>query len=47
MSNRKLVTVARAGLAGEIKHIRTERGLTLEFVCDRLKWEQSKVSRML
>jgi hypothetical protein len=46
MSSKKLVTVVRAGLAGEIKHIRTERGLILDFVCGRLKWEQSKVSRM-
>jgi hypothetical protein len=38
----KLVTVVQSGLAWDIKHIRTQCGLTLEDVCDK----QSKLSRM-
>jgi hypothetical protein len=46
MSNKKLVGVVRAGVAGEIEHIRNQRGLTLDVVCTRMKWQQSKLSRM-
>jgi transcriptional regulator with XRE-family HTH domain len=42
----KLVTVVQSGLAWDIKHIRTQCGLTLEDVCDKLRWQQSKLSRM-
>src|SRR5882757_7046250 len=42
----KLVTVVPSGLAWDIKHIRTQCGLTLEDVCDKLRWQQSKLSRM-
>jgi hypothetical protein len=43
----KLVTVVQSGLAWDIKHIRAQCGLTLEDVCDKLRWQQSKLSRML
>lgn len=46
MSNKKLVGVVLAGVAGEIQHIRNKRGLTLDVVCTRMKWQQSKLSRM-
>jgi hypothetical protein len=46
MSRKKLVGVVRAGVAGEIEHIRNQRGLTLDVVCTRMKWQQSKLSRM-
>jgi transcriptional regulator with XRE-family HTH domain len=42
----KLVTVVQSGLAWDIKDIRDQRGLTLEDVCDKLRWQQSKLSRM-
>jgi transcriptional regulator with XRE-family HTH domain len=42
----KLVTVVWSGLAGEVRHIRNRRNLSLEVVCDQLGWQQSKLSRM-
>jgi transcriptional regulator with XRE-family HTH domain len=42
----KLVTVVQSGLAWDLKDIRNQRGLTLEDVCDKLRWQQSKLSRM-
>jgi hypothetical protein len=33
-------------LAWDLKHIRNQAGLTLEDVCLKLKWQQSKLSRM-
>jgi hypothetical protein len=42
----KLVGVTRAGLAGEIQHIRNQRRLTLYIPCGTLKWNISKLSRM-
>jgi hypothetical protein len=46
MSARKLVNVVVAGLAWELQDIRNQRDLSLELVCDPLKWQQSKLSRM-
>ncbi|HYS40505.1 MAG TPA: helix-turn-helix transcriptional regulator [Pseudonocardiaceae bacterium] len=42
----KLVTVVWSGLAGEVRHVRNRRNLSLEVVCDQLGWQQSKLSRM-
>jgi transcriptional regulator with XRE-family HTH domain len=42
----KLVTVVRSGLAGDVQHVRKERDLSLEAVCEELGWQQSKLSRM-
>jgi hypothetical protein len=43
----KLVTVVRSGLAWEMQYIREQQcGLTLEVVCDQMRWQQSKLSRM-
>jgi len=42
----KLVTVVRSGLAGDVQHVRKQRDLSLEIVCDELGWQQSKLSRM-
>jgi hypothetical protein len=42
----KLVTVVRSGLAGDVQHVRKERDLSLEVVCEELGWQQSKLSRM-
>jgi hypothetical protein len=42
----KLVTVVRSGLAGDVQHVRKQRDLSLEVVCDELGWQQSKLSRM-
>jgi len=44
--SQKLVTVVRSGLAGDVQHIRNQRDLSLEVVCDELGWQQSKLSRM-
>jgi hypothetical protein len=41
-----VMTVVWSGLAGEVRHIRNERNLSLEVVCDQLNWQQSKLSRM-
>ena len=46
MGARKLVTVVQSGLADELKDIRNGCGLSLEVVCDKLRWQQSKLSRM-
>ncbi len=46
MGAEKLVNVVHSGLAWEMKHIRNERDLSLEVVCQQLKWQQSKLSRM-
>ena len=43
---RKLVNVVLSGLPGELQDIRNRRDLTLDVVCDPLKWQQSKLSRM-
>jgi hypothetical protein len=43
---RKLVTVVQSGLADEMRDIRNGCGLSLEIVCDKLNWQQSKLSRM-
>jgi hypothetical protein len=43
---RKLVNVVLSGLPGELQDIRNRCGLSLEVVCDPLKWQQSKLSRM-
>jgi hypothetical protein len=43
---RKLVNVVQSGLADELKDIRNGCGLSLEVVCDKLRWQQSKLSRM-
>jgi hypothetical protein len=29
-----------------MQYLRVQRGLTLEVVCDQLRWQQSKLSRM-
>src|SRR6266702_8459548 len=42
----KLVTVVWSGLAGEVRHVRNRRNLSLEVVCQQLGWQQSKLSRM-
>jgi hypothetical protein len=42
----KLVTVVRSGLAGDVQHVRNQRDLSLEVVCNELGWQQSKLSRM-
>jgi hypothetical protein len=42
----RLVGVVRAGLAGEIQHIRNQQGLTLYVPCGALEWPTSKLSRM-
>jgi transcriptional regulator with XRE-family HTH domain len=42
----KLVTVVWSGLAGEVRHVRNRRNLSLEVVCEQLGWQQSKLSRM-
>ncbi|HEY3611849.1 MAG TPA: helix-turn-helix transcriptional regulator [Pseudonocardiaceae bacterium] len=42
----KLVNVVHSGLAWDMKYIRNERALSLDVVCQRLKWQQSKLSRM-
>jgi hypothetical protein len=46
MGARKLVNVVQSGLADELKDIRNGCGLSLEVVCDKLRWQQSKLSRM-
>ena len=43
----KLVNVVLSGLGWELKFIRNGRGLSLEVVCQQLRWQQSKLSRML
>ena len=43
---RKLVNVVLSGLPGELQDIRIQQSKTLEYVCDPLKWQQSKLSRM-
>jgi transcriptional regulator with XRE-family HTH domain len=42
----KLVNVVLSGLGWELKYIRNGRGLSLEVVCQQLRWQQSKLSRM-
>jgi hypothetical protein len=42
----KLVNAVTSGLAWDLKYIRNQCGLTLEDVCLKLKWQQSKLSRM-
>src|SRR5882762_1854859 len=42
----KLVNVVLSGLGWELKFIRNGRGLSLEVVCQQLRWQQSKLSRM-
>jgi hypothetical protein len=46
MGARKLVNVVLSGLPGELQDIRIQQSKTLEYVCDPLKWQQSKLSRM-
>jgi hypothetical protein len=46
VSNQKLVNAVTSGLAWDLKYIRNQCGLTLEDVCLKLKWQQSKLSRM-
>src|SRR6266566_9239292 len=46
MSAPKLVNVVCSGLAWELKYIRNARDLSLEVVCQQLRWQQSKLSRM-
>jgi hypothetical protein len=46
MGAAKLVTVVHSGLAWEMKYIRNKRDLSLEVVCQQLRWQQSKLSRM-
>jgi transcriptional regulator with XRE-family HTH domain len=46
VSAEKLVNVVLSGLGWELKHIRNQRGLSLEVVCQQLRWQQSKLSRM-
>ncbi len=46
MGAEKLVNVVLSGLGWELKHIRNARGLSLEVVCQQLRWQQSKLSRM-
>jgi hypothetical protein len=46
MGARKLVNVVLSGLPGELQDIRNQNNLSLEYVCDPLKWQQSKLSRM-
>src|SRR5882762_3624927 len=46
MGARKLVNVVQSGLADELKDIRNGCGLSLEDVCGKLRWQQSKLSRM-
>ncbi len=46
MSAPKRVNVVLSGLANEVLYIREQRDLTLEVVCDRMGWQQSKLSRM-
>ena len=43
---RKLVTVVQSGLADELRDIRDGCGLSLDVVCTKLRWQQSKLSRM-
>jgi len=40
------VNVVLSGLAKEVQFIREQRDLTLEVVCDRPGWQESKLSRM-
>jgi Domain of unknown function (DUF5753)/Helix-turn-helix domain len=46
MGAEKLVNVVRSGLGWELKHIRNGCGLSLDVVCQQLRWQQSKLSRM-
>jgi Domain of unknown function (DUF5753)/Helix-turn-helix domain len=46
MGAQKLVNVVLSGLSGALQDIREQRELTLAAVCDPLKWQQSKLSRM-
>src|SRR5882757_3133815 len=46
VSAEKLVNVVRSGLGWELKHIRNGCDLSLEVVCQQLRWQQSKLSRM-
>lgn len=46
MAAEKLVNVVLSGLGWELKGIRNGRGLSLEVVCQQLRWQQSKLSRM-
>ena len=46
MGARKLVTVVQSGLADEMRDIRDGCGLSLDVVCAKLRWQQSKLSRM-
>jgi hypothetical protein len=46
MGARKLVTVVQSGLADELRDIRNDCDMSLEDVCNKLRWQQSKLSRM-
>src|SRR5882757_2445670 len=46
MGARKLVTVVQSGLADELRDIRNDCDMSLEDVCGKLRWQQSKLSRM-
>jgi uncharacterized protein DUF5753/helix-turn-helix protein len=46
MGARKLVTVVQSGLADELRDIRDDCDMSLEDVCGKLMWQQSKLSRM-
>jgi hypothetical protein len=46
MGARKLVTVVQSGLADELRDIRNGCDMSLEDVCGKLRWQQSKLSRM-
>ncbi len=47
MGARKLVTVVQSGLADELRDIRNDCDMSLEDVCNKLRWQQSKLSRIL
>src|SRR6266702_4411444 len=46
MGARKLVPVVQSGLADELRDIRNDCDMSLEDVCNKLRWQQSKLSRM-
>jgi hypothetical protein len=46
MGARKLVNVVQSGLADELRDIRNGCDMSLEEVCAKLRWQQSKLSRM-
>lgn len=46
MTTEKRVSLVGRGLAGELRFLRKERGLTCQVVADQLGWQASKMSRM-